>query len=224
MALSPAIGLVALTKVVVQDLQTIYENAQCNQYIAKILLDRTKTAEYFLDLLSRNEDHGSLTKIIIQETVDIYEKVDIYENIQCNKYTSVKNFAEKVTQFRGIKKYWNANNVRRKFDSLMKEYDGYMNDLNTTVTITIAIQNTVDMKRIEREFEKIDKLNEEIDLETREEYINYLKLSANNGHGAAQYKLGDHYLSTNKEIALKYLNLAAAQNNNNAKEKLKILR
>ncbi|CAG8512433.1 3702_t:CDS:2 [Dentiscutata heterogama] len=188
MALAPAIGLVALTKVVVQDLQTIYENAQCNQYIAKTLLDRTKTAEYFLDILSRNEDHEFLTKIIIQEKVDIYEKVDNYENIQCNKYTckmsfksdnnkvsisernfylatqkfkntleQVKKFAKEVTQFKGIKKYWNASNVRKKFDRLMKEYDGYMNDLNTTVTITNAVQITIDMKKIEKEFEKIDK-------------------------------------------------------------------
>ncbi|CAG8736426.1 18678_t:CDS:2, partial [Racocetra fulgida] len=164
-----------------QDLTTIYENAQCNQYIAKALIDRTKTAECFLDILSRSEEHEAITKIIVQE------KVEIYENTKCTEYTcqilsksesnpafseknfylatqrfkntlnQAKSFAEEVTKFKGIKKYWNANYARKKFDKLMKEYDSYMGDLNTTITITNAVQHMIDMKIVIKQFENLDK-------------------------------------------------------------------
>ncbi|CAG8620014.1 32558_t:CDS:2 [Racocetra persica] len=179
MALAPTIGLVALTKVIVKDITTIYENAQCNQYIAKALIDRTKTAEYFLDILSRSEEHETITKIIVQEKVEIYENTK-YTEYTCqilsesnpvfsernfylatqrfkNTLNQAKSFAEEVTKFKGIKKYWNANYARKKFDKLMKEYDDYMSDLNTTVTITNAVQHMIDMKIVIKQFENLDK-------------------------------------------------------------------
>ncbi|CAG8563767.1 19205_t:CDS:2 [Cetraspora pellucida] len=360
MAIAPAIGLVALTKtiikIIVQETVEIYENTTCTEYTCQIFSESGKNKSMFSER-------------------EFYLATHRFRNT----LNQAKSFAEEVTKFKGIKKYWNANNVRKRFDRLMKDYDGYMGDLNTTITVTNAVQHMIDMNRIIKEFENLDKFlknnkkstdnitiqeisciqnhqltmidskdlsdpaiiekktsntvfkklykkdtevaevackpikghtwekspikridfielslsfkdlasecttpsdhspsnclglkqdnateSEEIESssinhvssipksedktirpmdlvmrveeglnlhneekenhsEISEEMINYLTLSANNGYDKAQYNLGIYYLQKDKQMALKYLNLAASRNNNDAREKLKEL-
>ena len=73
----------------------------------------------------------------------------------------VKDFLESISQLRGYKKYLNANNVnvKEKIESLAKEFDGVMNDLHFTLTVSAQRQSEIDQKSLKEDLEEMTEVD-----------------------------------------------------------------
>ncbi|CAJ0866324.1 805_t:CDS:1, partial [Entrophospora sp. SA101] len=135
-AVKPFIPLISIVTILAGEIIQVYENAQYNKKICNVFIDRVEAAQLSVKALQRRKE----------ENVKAFQDEIYYKNFV--RFTEVlrkvKDFLESISQLHGYKKYLHANNVKEKFKSLTKEFDGVMNDLHFTLTVSAQSQSEID--------------------------------------------------------------------------------
>ncbi|CAG8557538.1 9081_t:CDS:2, partial [Racocetra fulgida] len=116
----------------------IYQSAEHNKRISRVLVDRVAAADSSIRLLKIHKDDNK--DFFNQENFVIMQKLS--DNIQ-----KIKKFIAEVTQLKGLTKYIHAKSIENTFFELTSEFDGYTN----TLKFGIAIDTQARTKRIEDE-------------------------------------------------------------------------
>ncbi|CAJ0832249.1 16145_t:CDS:2, partial [Entrophospora sp. SA101] len=151
-AVKPFIPLISIVTILAGEIIQVYENAQYNKKICNVFIDRVEAAQLSVKALQRRKE----------ENVKAFQDEIYYKNFV--RFTEVlrkvKDFLESISQLHGYKKYLHANNVKEKFKSLTKEFDGVMNDLHFTLTVSAQSQSEIDQKSLK---EDLDGMTEFLD-------------------------------------------------------------
>ncbi|RIB15742.1 kinase-like domain-containing protein [Gigaspora rosea] len=147
----PIVGPIinAINKIA-KEIYQIYENAECNKEICQIITNRVKAAQYAIEKIGNLGD---------EEEKGYYLAFKRFENV----LTNVKEFTKRVSKIKGYKRYFDANEVKSKYEKLTEEYDACMKDLH--LAIDIANKNARD-----KESQIVNKSLEEIE-ETLKNFI-----------------------------------------------------
>ncbi|CAG8544630.1 9907_t:CDS:2 [Diversispora eburnea] len=109
--------------------------------------------------------------IIIKETMSIYENAK-YNKKVCNSLMdqyfmafhrfievmkNIKQFITNISTLSGFQKYFHANSVKEKFESLTSEFETVMNDLHFTTTLRNDEQRRIDQESLSSDLEEIGK-------------------------------------------------------------------
>ncbi|RIB05371.1 hypothetical protein C2G38_600161 [Gigaspora rosea] len=137
------IPLIGAVKQLVGEIYQIYENAECNKEICRIMTNRVKAAEYSMDMTMNDEEGDFLRKS--------YEAFKRFKNILIN----IKDFTKDVSKLKGYKRFLNAKDVKIKYEKLIDEFENCMNDLNFVIGAYNAINR-------ERYSQKIDKALDDV--------------------------------------------------------------
>ncbi|CAG8823307.1 29878_t:CDS:1, partial [Racocetra persica] len=116
----------------------IYQSAEHNKRISRVLVDRVAAADSSIRLLKIHRDDNK--DFFNQENFVVMQKLS--DNIQ-----KIKKFIAEVTQLKGLTKYIHAKSIENTFFELTSEFDGYTN----TLKFGIAIDTQARTKRIEDE-------------------------------------------------------------------------
>ncbi|CAG8633736.1 5659_t:CDS:2 [Dentiscutata heterogama] len=134
---------------VTDEITLIYQSAEHNKRISRVLVDRIASVETSIRLLKIHKDDNK--KFFNQENFVVMQKLS--DNIQ-----KIKKFIGEVTQLKGLSKYIHAKSIKSTFFDLTNEFDGYIN----TLKFSIAVDTQSRAARTERETEIIHKDIEEL--------------------------------------------------------------
>ncbi|CAG8699513.1 2945_t:CDS:2 [Dentiscutata erythropus] len=138
---------------VTDEITLIYQSAEHNKRISRVLVDRIAAVETSIRLLKIHKDDNK--KFFNQENFVVMQKLS--DNIQ-----KIKKFIGEVTQLKGLSKYIHAKSIKSTFFDLTNEFDGYIN----TLKFAIAVDTQSRAERTERETQIIHK-----DLEELNQYL-----------------------------------------------------
>ncbi|CAG8472816.1 3743_t:CDS:2 [Cetraspora pellucida] len=123
---------------VTDEITIIYQSAEHNKRISRVLVDRIAAVETSIRLLKIHKDDNK--EFFNQENFVVMQKLS--DNIQ-----KIKKFIGEVTQLKGLTKYIHAKSIKNTFFDLTSEFDGYIN----TLKFAIAVDTQARTKRTESE-------------------------------------------------------------------------
>ncbi|RIB28442.1 kinase-like domain-containing protein [Gigaspora rosea] len=135
----PVIPMLESALALIDEIIQIFERAQCNKNICKLLKDRVIAAEAVIKILQQRVENGEKLDKTYQEAFLRFK----------NSLENIKIYTEQVSQIQGIKRYLNANEIRENFFRLTEEYDACMNDLHFTMIVSYEEQRRIDHKYLE---------------------------------------------------------------------------
>ncbi|RIB09874.1 kinase-like domain-containing protein [Gigaspora rosea] len=138
------IPLIGDVKLLVGEIYQIYENAECNKEICKIMTNRVKTAESSIDLIVRNmnDEGGDFRK------KSYYSAFKRFENI----LIKIKDFTKDVSKLKGFKSFLSAK------EKLIDEFENCMNDLNFAIGAYNAVNREKDSQKVDKALEDVNQL------------------------------------------------------------------
>ncbi|CAG8454087.1 7563_t:CDS:2 [Ambispora gerdemannii] len=125
----------------------LYQTAEHNKRVCGVLLDRMIAAEAAVKNL----------EIRKSEYHDFFKSVDNFRTFQIFKNTieKTKRFIAEISQIKGLRKFTTgilqANTIKKNFNELTREFDGYMALLQFTITIDAKSQQQKDREVIEED-------------------------------------------------------------------------
>src|SRR6266540_5083684 len=135
-SITPFLPLIGAATTIISEIISIYQQAEYNRKIVSALYDRTKLAEFAIDTLQRRKK--------------LHEK-DFKDQEWYNAFNrfvyvlkEIRNFAKEVSTLRGYQKCFKSHTVKERFESLTKDYDNVMKDLNFTLAIANDEQRRYD--------------------------------------------------------------------------------
>lgn len=153
-AVKPFVPLISAVTLVISEIIVIYENAQYNKRICNSLMDRVGAAEQAIKSLQRrkaeNEKH--------------FRNAEYYKNFVrfVDVLKRIKGFIKDVSELQGYKKFFHANSIKDKFDSLVKEFETVMGDLHFTMAVADEEQRRVDHEALEQDIADMKRFLEQI--------------------------------------------------------------
>ncbi|KAG9293109.1 hypothetical protein G9A89_016471 [Geosiphon pyriformis] len=135
----------------VEGMVQLYQQAEHNKRICGVLLDRVFAAEAAVkNLQVRKNEHMDFFKN--------NENYRIFQNFR-NNIEKIKRFIEDISQIKGLRKftqgYLQANAIKKTFKELTKEFDGYMQTLQFTITIEIHAQQQKDGEVLDQDINEL---------------------------------------------------------------------
>ncbi|RIB27201.1 kinase-like domain-containing protein [Gigaspora rosea] len=160
--------LVSQMNDLVKEICNVYEDVECNKDICSIMTDRVKTAEFAMDKMMRGEmkeDH-------------FYER-KFYQSLLkfINVLKDIKNFTEKVSKLKGLRKFLNVDEIKNKYEKLIQNYDTCMNELRFTIAIVNEAVRRAEDQRVEEELKALANLNYGIEVNKLEEIAQDIALT-----------------------------------------------
>ncbi|CAB4392279.1 unnamed protein product [Rhizophagus irregularis] len=135
-SITPFIPLIGLATTIINEVISIYQQAEYNKKIISALYDRTKLAEYAVDTLQRRKKFYE-SNFKRQDWYDAFNRfVDVLKDI--------RNFAKEISTIRGYQKYLKSYSIKDKFEELSVKYDTVMKDLNFTLAVSNEEQRRYD--------------------------------------------------------------------------------
>lgn len=136
------------------EIYTIYDNARYNLNICESLMDRVDIAESVIKTLKRRKKNNE----------ENFRKLEYYKSFLrfVDVLKSIKVFIIEVSTIQGYKRFFSANMIRKKFDSLIDEFEVAINELNFTMTVANEEQRIIDQKALERDIEEMTRVIIEI--------------------------------------------------------------
>ncbi|CAG8798641.1 29242_t:CDS:2 [Gigaspora margarita] len=150
--LKPVIPMLESALALIDEITQIFERAQCNKNICKLLKDRVIAAEAVIKILQQRVENGEKLDKTYQQTFLRFK----------NSLENIKTYTEEVSQIQGIKRYLNVNEIREKFFRLTEEYDVCMSDLNFTMIVSHEEQRRIDHKYLEADITLMKEFLEKI--------------------------------------------------------------
>ncbi|CAG8526383.1 14605_t:CDS:2, partial [Dentiscutata erythropus] len=153
-AVKPFVPLISAVTLLISEIIVIYENAQYNKRICNSLMDRVGAAEQAVKSLQRrkaeNEKH--------------FKNVEYYKNFVrfVDVLKRIKGFIKDVSELQGYKKFFHANSIKEKFDSLVKEFEIVMGELHFTMAVADEEQRRIDHEALEQDIADMTKFLEQI--------------------------------------------------------------
>ncbi|RIA96766.1 kinase-like domain-containing protein [Glomus cerebriforme] len=147
--LAPYIPLISEIAHIVSDIIKLYQTAKHNKRICGSLLSRVTAAETAVNVL----------KIRKLENEDVLKSQEYYRNFQklVIVISKIKDFIEKVSQIKGLRKFLAANSIEEQFHKLTEEFDGLMRVLNLTLDVQNQIQMEEDQKVLKSDINEMTK-------------------------------------------------------------------
>jgi hypothetical protein len=132
----PFIPLIRTATSIINEVMSIYQQAEYNKKIIGALCDRTKLAEYAVDTLQRRKKFYE----------NNFKRQEWYYafNRFVNVLKDIKNFAKEISTIRGYLKYLKSYPIKDKFEELSVKYDNVMKDLNFTLAVSNEEQRRYD--------------------------------------------------------------------------------
>ncbi|CAG8803619.1 1342_t:CDS:2, partial [Gigaspora margarita] len=119
--LSPIVPMLGVVVSLINEIFTIYENAQFNKRMSRSIIDRILSVETTIKFLkSQTKYSENLQDLQHQESFVKFQATLTFETFFC------------------------ATNIKKEFIELMKEYETCMNDLNFTMIIIFNEQRRID--------------------------------------------------------------------------------
>ncbi|CAG8554977.1 6369_t:CDS:2, partial [Racocetra persica] len=150
--LKPMIPMLESALALIDEITQIFEKAQCNKNICRILKDRIIAAEAVIKLLQQRIEKGEKLDKVYQQTFLRFK----------NSLENIKNYTEEVSQIQGIKRYLNVHEIKDKFIQLTSEYDTCIKDLNFTMNVSYEEQRRIDQKCLETDINLMKEFLEKI--------------------------------------------------------------
>ncbi|CAG8450018.1 10162_t:CDS:2 [Dentiscutata heterogama] len=150
-AVGSYVPFLSALNVLVREVNKIYESAECNKELCSIMSDRVALGEFAMKrILEKNNSEYYFQKYFLS-----FKK---FENVLIN----IKDFTNKVSKLEGFRKFFNATEVKKNYEKLIKDFDTSMNDLQFNIANVDESQNQkVDesLRGVEETLEKLDKLD-----------------------------------------------------------------
>ncbi|CAG8851203.1 6498_t:CDS:2, partial [Gigaspora margarita] len=134
-ALSPIVPMLSVVISLINEIFTIYENAQFNKRMSRSITNRILSVETTIKSLK--------SQIKYSENFQDLQHQESFVKFQAT-LRKIKMFVEKVTQLRAFETFFCASNIKKEFIELMKEYETCMNDLKFTMIIVFNEQRRID--------------------------------------------------------------------------------
>ncbi|CAG8484894.1 12459_t:CDS:2 [Dentiscutata heterogama] len=129
---------------ITNDIIELYKTAHTNKRICGVLLDRVQATEAAVkNLILREKEKSEFftgpNNVIIRKLVCIMKKI--------------KEFIKEISELKGLRKYLVSKGVEERFKELTNEFDGYIFNLNFTITIELRaqIEKDNDVLRVDQE-------------------------------------------------------------------------
>ncbi|PKY26681.1 kinase-like protein [Rhizophagus irregularis] len=147
--------LLKTVTIMISEIYTIYDNARYNLNICESLMDRVDIAESVIKTLKRQKKNNE----------ENFRKLEYYKSFLrfVDVLKSIKAFIGEVSTIQGYKRFFSANMIRKKFDSLISEFEVAIRELNFTMTVANEEQRIIDQKALERDIAEMTRFLEKID-------------------------------------------------------------
>ncbi|CAG8784713.1 6990_t:CDS:2 [Gigaspora margarita] len=152
---SSYVPIVETVKILVEEICKIYTNVECNKELCFIMMNRVKIAEFALEQMMMR----------VEENDEYFYEKEYYLSLQkfVNVLTDIKNFVEKVSKFKSVRTFFEANKIKQMYDKLTQEFDTCMNDLHFTIAIANENQRAKDSQKVDQVLKNLEKLDIGID-------------------------------------------------------------
>ncbi|CAG8540449.1 31129_t:CDS:2 [Gigaspora margarita] len=171
---SPVVGTI---NIIAREIYDIYENAESNKEICKFIVNRVPTVEFAINTMMRN----------IEDNKEKFQEKNYFLAFERfkNALTNIKNYTNKVLKFSRYKNFFNAIEVKNKYQKLTEEYDACIRDLGIAIAISDQNDKFIEAKKVdkvlnntEKTFEKLDYADHKFDalakyIEIIKEFIKY---------------------------------------------------
>ncbi|RHZ83968.1 hypothetical protein Glove_86g161 [Diversispora epigaea] len=147
-AVQPYLRLFSTVTTIVTEINNIYENAKYNKKICNSLMDRVNAAEFSIKTLERRKNENE-KKFRDEGYFRAFHRfIEVMKNI--------KQFMANVSTLSGFQKYFNADSVKEKFESLTSEFESVMNDLHFTTNLQKE-QRRIDQESLDSDLQEMAK-------------------------------------------------------------------
>jgi hypothetical protein len=142
--------LLKTVTIMISEIYTIYDNARYNLNICESLMDRVDIAESVIKTLKRRKKNNE----------ENFRKLEYYKSFLrfVDVLKSIKAFIGEVSTIQGYKRFFSANMIRKKFDSLISEFEVAIRELNFTMTVANEEQRLIDQKALERDIAEMTRV------------------------------------------------------------------
>ncbi|CAG8598285.1 14300_t:CDS:2, partial [Gigaspora rosea] len=153
-AVKPFVPLISTVTLLISEIIVIYENAQYNKRICNSLMDRVDAAEQAVKSLQRRK----------AEHEKHFRNTEYYKNFVrfVDVLKRIKGFIKDISELQGYKKFFHANSIKDKFDSLIKEFETVMGDLHFTMAVADEEQRRIDHEALEQDIADMTRFLEQI--------------------------------------------------------------
>ncbi|KAF0541495.1 kinase-like protein [Gigaspora margarita] len=181
--------IVASVKILVKEIQQIYEDAEFNSEICLIMKNRVVKAECSVDLIKDTDNEDQLSE------KSYFLAFKSFENV----LTRIRDFVKNVSKLKGYKKYFNATEVKNKYLQLTDEFDKCMVDLHFAIDLANKNEREEEAKKVDRALENVEKNLEKIEAQVTE-------MSGNVGAIMSSLELLRSKIDTKSNVQAKNIN------------------
>jgi hypothetical protein len=150
-AIKPFVPLIALVTTVIGEIIKIYEDAEYNKKICNALMDRVQIADGAIKTLNRRKQENEKNFLSTE-----YYKAFVKFSETMKK---IRDFIKDISQLQGYKKFIHSSSIKEKFNTLVKEFETVMRDLDFTMTIDNEIQRRIDQQALADDIAEMAKVS-----------------------------------------------------------------
>ncbi|KAF0541341.1 kinase-like protein [Gigaspora margarita] len=154
--LSNFVPLVGAVRDLIEQIYQICEDAECNKEICSIMTRRIEIAEFAVEKLMRKRDKE---KYLSQ--LKYFLSFKKFENLLKN----IKEFTCKVSKLKGFRKYLNAMEVKKVYETLTREYYECMNELQFAIAIVSEIDRNMENQKVNKALQDVEDTLNKVDSE-----------------------------------------------------------
>ncbi|CAG8631964.1 3718_t:CDS:2 [Dentiscutata heterogama] len=147
--------VIDLVRRLVKDIYQIYENAECNKELCLIMVNRVEAAKYSIDIIIRSTEKK-------QEDLRKKSYFLAFERFK-NILTQIKEFTNSVSKLKGYKKFFQATDVKKKFEQLIDEFDKCRSDLHFAIDVSNDIDRKEESERVDKALKEVDETLKQLD-------------------------------------------------------------
>ncbi|RHZ83970.1 hypothetical protein Glove_86g167 [Diversispora epigaea] len=148
-AVQPYLPLFTIVTTIITEINNNYANAKYNKNICNSLMDRVNAAEFSIKNLERRKNENEKNFRDEGYFIAFHRFIEVMKNI--------KQFIANVSTLSGFQKYFHANSVKEKFESLIIEFESSMNDLHFTTNLHNEEQRKIDHESLDSDLQEMAK-------------------------------------------------------------------
>ncbi|CAG8620294.1 3068_t:CDS:2, partial [Diversispora eburnea] len=147
-AVQPYLPLFSTVTIIISEINNVYANAKYNKKICNSLMDRVNIAELSIRNLERRKKENEKNFRDEGYYLAFHRFIEVMKNI--------KQFIGNVSTLSGFKKYFHANSIKEKFESLTSEFEFAMNNLHFTTTLRNDDQRRIDQESLSSDLKEME--------------------------------------------------------------------
>ncbi|CAG8620309.1 3069_t:CDS:2, partial [Diversispora eburnea] len=147
-AVQPYLPLFSTVTIIISEINNIYADVNFNKKICNSLMDRVNIAELSIRNLQRRKKENEKNFRDVEYFMAFRRFIEVMKNI--------KQFIDNISTLSEFQKYFHANSVKVKFESLTSEFETVMNDLHFT-TLLNDDQRRIDQESLSSDLEEMAK-------------------------------------------------------------------